>query len=154
RIGDVGRDRRGAVGRPDGAGDEAAAAVLLLGDGGGLAHQGGAGDVELVGDLLHAVIGLGDAGGGERIGAHEVGAGAEIGEVDVAHRIGPAQVEEIVVAAHLAVPGVEARAAIPLLVEPERLDHGAHGAVEHQDALGGEAPQLGLDGRHLFDWYG
>src|SRR5262249_57612989 len=44
-------------------------------------------------------------------------------------------------AAHLAVPGIEARAAIAFLVEPERLDHGAHGAVEHQDALGREAAE-------------
>ena len=50
-----------------------------------------------------------------------------------------AQDEEIVVAAHLAVPGIEARAAIALLVEPERLDHRAHGTVEHQDALGRDA---------------
>ena len=55
--------------------------------------------------------------------------------MDVAHRVRPAQVQQVVVAAHLAVPGVEARAAIALLVELERLDHGAHGAVEHQNAL-------------------
>ena len=47
--------------------------------------------------------------------------------------------QQIVVAAHLAVPGVEARAAIAVLVEPELLDHGAHGAVEHQDALARDA---------------
>ncbi len=61
--------------------------------------------------------------------------------MDVADRARPAEVEQVVVAAHLAVPGVEARAAIALLVELERLDHRAHGAVEHQDALaegGGE----------------
>ena len=52
-----------------------------------------------------------------------------------------AEVEQIIVAAHLAVPGVEARAAIALLVEAERLDHGAHGAVEHEDALGRESAQ-------------
>ena len=49
---------------------------------------------------------------------------------------GLAENEEIVVAANLPVPRIEARAAIALLVEPERLDHGAHGAVEHEDALG------------------
>ena len=54
---------------------------------------------------------------------------------------GAAEIEQIVVAADLAVPGVEARAAITFLVEAERLDHGAHGAVEHQDALGGEPAQ-------------
>ena len=55
--------------------------------------------------------------------------------MNVAHSIGPAQIEQVVVAAHLAVPGVEARAAIAFLVELEPLDHRAHGAVEHEDAL-------------------
>ncbi len=63
--------------------------------------------------------------------------------MDVAHRVRLAEDEQIVVAAHLAVPGVEARAAIALLVEPEPLDHGAHGAVEHQDALA-QQPQQGF----------
>ena len=134
-IGDVRRDRGGAVGRPERAGDETAPAVFFLGQRGRLARQRRARLVELVGDVLHAVIGLRDRGGGERVGGDDVGAGAEIGEMDVAHRVRPAQIEQVVVAAHLAVPGVEARAAIALLVELERLDHGAHGAVEHQDAL-------------------
>ncbi len=60
--------------------------------------------------------------------------------MDVAHRVRAAQIEQVVVAAHLAVPRVEARAAERLLVEPERLDHGAHGAVEHEDALGRDPP--------------
>ena len=57
-----------------------------------------------------------------------------------------AEDEQVVVAAHLPVPGIEARAAIAILVEPERLDHGAHGAVEHQDALGREAAERGVVG--------
>ncbi len=67
--------------------------------------------------------------------------------MDGAHGVRPAEIEQIVVAAHLAVPGVEARAAKAFLVEPERLDHRAHGAVEHQNALGGETAQrrFGLD---------
>ena len=137
-IGDVGRDRGGAVGRPERAGDEARAAVLALRDVGGGAREPGALDVELVGDARHAVVGLRDAGRGEGVGRDDVGAGAEIGEMDVADRFRLAEDEQIVVAAHLPVPGIEARAAIALLVEPERLDHGAHGAVEHQDALGRE----------------
>ena len=60
--------------------------------------------------------------------------------MDVAHGIGPAEIQQVVVAAHLAIPGVEARAAIAFFVELERLDHGAHGAVEHQDT---PAQQLG-----------
>ena len=135
RIGHIGRDRGGAVGRADRTGDEARPAVLALRDVGGAAREPRALDVELVRELRHAVVGLRDAGRGERVGRDDVGAGAEIGEMDVAHRAGLAEDQQVVVAAHLAVPGVEARAAIAFLVEPERLDHGAHGAVEHQDAL-------------------
>ena len=113
---------------------------------GGLAREPGAFEVQLVGDLGHAVVGLRDAGRGERVGRDDVGAGAEIGEVDGAHRVRPRQIEQIVVAAHLAVPGVEARAAKAFLVEPERLDHRAHGAVEHQNALGGEPAQRRFGG--------
>ena len=51
---------------------------------------------------------------------------------------GCVEIEQIVIAAHLTVPGIEPRAAERILVEPQRLDHGAHGAVEHEDALGGE----------------
>src|SRR5262249_62106565 len=68
--------------------------------------------------------------------------------MNVADLGGLAEDEEIVVAAHLAIPGIEARAAIAFLVEAERLDHGAHGAVEHQDALGCEAAQRLLGARH------
>ncbi len=57
------------------------------------------------------------------------------------HSVRPAEIEKIVVAAHLAVPGVEAGAAVASLVETERLDHRSHGAVEHEDALGGKLAQ-------------
>ena len=134
-IGHVRRDRGGAVGRAQSAGDEAPLAVFLLGRGRRVARQRRARRVEFVGDALHAVIGLRDGGGGEGVGRDDVGAGAEIGEMNVAHGVRTAQIEQIVVAAHLAVPGVETRAAIAFLVELERLDHGAHGAVEHQNAL-------------------
>ena len=83
----------------------------------------------------------------EGVGRYDVGAGAEIGEVDLANLRRLAEDEQVVVSAHLAVPGIEARAAIALLVEPERLDHGAHGAVQHQDALRGEAAKGLLGGR-------
>src|SRR3954462_482049 len=66
--------------------------------------------------------------------------------MDVADRIRPREIQEIVVAAHLAVPGVEARATEFLLLQLQRLDHGAHGAVEHQDALRRELAEPGFDG--------
>ena len=144
RIQNIRRDRGGAVGRADGAGDEALLAIFVVGDARGVAGEAGAFQVQFVGDLRHGVIGLRDARRGEGVGRDDVGAGAEIGEVDGAHRVRPAEIEQVVVAAHLAVPGIEARAAKAFLVEAERLDHGAHGAVEHQNALGGEPAQRGF----------
>ena len=63
--------------------------------------------------------------------------------MDIAHGIGTTEVEQIVVAAHLAIPGVETRAAIAFLVQLQRLDHGAHGTIEHQDALLEQTEKLG-----------
>ena len=154
RIGDIRRDRRGAVGRPERAGDEALAAVLVLGRDRGGAHQPRALEVQLVGDLLHAVIGLRDRRRGERVGRDDVGAGAEVGEMDVAHRLRLAEIEQIVVAAHLAVPGIEARAAIAGLVQLVVLDHRAHRAVEHENALGGLGAQGLLNAHYAASCYG
>ena len=112
----------------------------------GVGGKTGAGDVELVGDFFHAVVGLGDRGRRERVGRDDIGAGAQVGDVNVADRVRAAQVEQIVVAAHLAVPRVEARAAIAFLAQAERLDHGAHGAVEHEDALRRQRTQFRFDG--------
>ena len=98
-------------------------------------------------DLRHAVVGLGDAGRGERVGGDDVCAGAEISEVDRAHRAGAAQVEEIVIAADLAIPRIEARPAIALLVETQCLDHRPHGAVEDKNAFSRKLTQC-----RLFFW--
>ena len=136
RIAHVRRDRRRAVGRTDRARDEALALILVLGGQRGGAHQPRTLEVQLIRDVLHAVIGLRDRRRGERVGRNDVGAGAEVGEMDVAHRLRLAKIQQIVVAAYLAVPGIEARAAIAGLVQFVFLDHRAHRAVEHEDALG------------------
>ena len=60
--------------------------------------------------------------------------------------LGRAEDQQVVVAAHVLRPVGEARAAIAGLVELEVLDFGAHGAVEHQDALGGGMAQRRFDG--------
>ena len=64
------------------------AAVLVLRAIGRLAREPRAFEVELVGDLCHAVVGLRDAGRGEGVGRDDVGAGAEIGEMDGADGVG------------------------------------------------------------------
>ena len=61
-VQNVWRNRRGAVGRTDGAGDEAGATVLILHGLRGAARKLRTLEVQFVGDLSHAVIGLCDPG--------------------------------------------------------------------------------------------
>ena len=137
RIVHVRRDRERAVRRADGAGHEAAAAVFLLGEKRRLAGKARALEVQVVDDLLHAVIGLGDGGAGEGVGLDDVGAGAEIVEVHVAHRVGLGEDQQVVVAFDVLLPVLEALAAKILFREARALQLRAHRAVEHENALGG-----------------
>ena len=57
----------------------------------------------------------------------------EIGEMDVADRVGLRQHQQIVIAAQIARPVGEALAAEIRFGELALLDHRAHGAVEHED---------------------
>ncbi len=68
----------------------------------------------------------------EAVGLHEIGAGAEIGEMDVADQVGPRQVQDL--------RAVLLAAIIALDIEVERLDAAAHGAVAQQ-----HAPLQGLE---------
>src|SRR4029453_9735843 len=136
RIVHVGRDRGGAVGRTDGAGDKAGFLGRLLGPGvGGRARDLGGGDIHLVGDVLEPVIGLADRLGIEGVGLDDVGAGFGIGIVGRGGGFGVGEPQEIVVALEVARVVLEAGAAIARLVQLVALDHGAHGAVENEDAL-------------------
>ena len=103
RIVHVGRDRGGAVGGADGAGDEARLVGRLLGPGiGRLARELGRGDVHLIGDVLEPVIGLADGLGVEGVGLDDVGAGFEIGIMDLADDLRLGQHQQIVVALEIA----------------------------------------------------
>ena len=135
---DVGRDRQRAVGRAHRAGDEARAIRRprgpLVGD---AARDARALDVDLVGQRLEAVVGLRDRRGRERVGLDDVGAGLEVLRVDAGDVVGLRQDEQIAVA--LEVVRVIARSASPrksASVSFEPLDHRAHRAVEHENALG------------------
>ena len=134
-IVDVGRDRGGAVGRAERAGDEAALAVDALGLQRRAAGETRAVAVELVDHLLHAVVGLGDRGRGEGVGLEDVRAGDRIGEVDVLDRLRLGQGQKVVVALEMALAADEALAAEMVLLERELLDLRAHRAVEDENAL-------------------
>ena len=71
--------------------------------------------------------------------------------MDFAHRVRLRQREQIVVAAHVALPVLEAGIAEGGFVEPALLQHGAHAAVEQQNALGGEGAEVGFG---FGDWCG
>ena len=98
-IVDVGRDRQGLVGRAERAGDEARLARVLRrrGIGAGARDLRG-GEVDLARLVLDAVVGLADRVGVEGVGRQQVGAGLDVGVADLAHDLGPRQVQQIVVA--------------------------------------------------------
>ena len=142
RIVDVRRQRQGTRGRPQHAGDEARplrCAELV----GHLAGEFRAGVVQLVHQRLHAVIGQGDGVGVEGVGFENVGTGGEILAVNLAYHLRPRQQQEIVVALEIARPVGKAFAAIIRLGQRVALDHGAHGAVEDEDALLRQGLQFG-----------
>ncbi len=73
--------------------------------------------------------------------------------MDVLDRLRLRQDQEVVVAAQIAVKILVALAAKRRLVIFQRLDHGAHGAVEHQDALAREVEEGGSLRRKLAKSY-
>ena len=149
---DVGRDRGRAGGGAERAGDVARPRRV----GGGDRLDRGAREprrlvVDLVGELLHAVVAQRDRGGVEGVGLDEVGAGGEVLLVDRGHQLRLGQRQQVVVALEVAGPVGEALAAVAGLVGPVALDRGAHRAVEDEDALAHELgqlrPEIGADER-------
>ena len=135
RVGDVGGERGGAVGRPEDARDEARAIRCAGGGGvGGLAGQARAFDVQLAHQGSHVVVGHRHGVGVEGVGLDDVGTGVEVGGMDAADQLGPGQRQQVVVALQVRRPVGEARAAEVRLRERVLLDHRAHRAVEQQDA--------------------
>ncbi len=132
---DLRRQRQGHVRRADGTSNEARAtidAVRLLGSFAGEAS----GDLVQFDDLVDGVVvTLRHAVGRERVGLDDVGTCQEVVEMDPAHRVGLRDREQLVVAAEVAAVVTEPVAPKGLVGQPERLDLGAHGTVEHDDAL-------------------
>ena len=132
----VGRDRRGPRRRAERAGDVARA---LGGPRGHLvAHRAGQLrrlEVELVGELLHAVVGQRDRVGVEGVGLDEVGAGLEVLAVDAGDDVRLGEREQVVVADQVARPVREPLAAVARLVRSVPLDRRTHRTVDHEDAL-------------------
>ena len=154
RVVDVGRDRRGAAGRAEHAGDEARLARV----GGGkfvakFAGQPGALEVQFVDDLGQVVVGLRNGSGVESAGFENVGTGFQVFAVDAADDRGLGQHQQVVVAFEVVRVIGEARAAVVGFLQTVALDHRAHGAVEDEQALleqGGKfGGTVGLQHDHL-----
>ena len=135
RIVDVGGNRRGAIGRPQCAGHETRPAVLLFDFVGHRTRESGRFEIQFVDQVLHSVVGLRDRGRVKRVGLDQVGARGEILRVDFADDRGLRERQKVVVAFEIAREVLEALAAIAGLIELVALDHGAHRAVQYDDAL-------------------
>ena len=134
RIVDIRGNARRAVGGAQHAGDP----TRLRGSGErirGAAGDGGGFVVDLAHRVLQAVVGLGDARGGEGVGGDDVRARRQVGAVDVLHRIRSRQRKNIAIALQRLVVVGETPAAVVGFEQAELLQHRAHGAVEHQHAL-------------------
>ena len=148
RVVDVRRERGRPVGRPQRSGDVAGAGrvrpLRFVGRGAG---EAGRRDVHLADDVVaQAVVGLGDAGRGERVGGDDVGPGGKVGRVRRLHGRRLRQAEEVVVAPHVTRVIGEARPAEVALAEAVALEHRPHRPVEDENPVReepGEARQPG-----------
>ena len=132
-IGDVRRDRRRAIGRPDRPRDEALGTCLFSNLVAGRSREPRALEVELVSQIFQPVIGLGDGRRRESVGFDNVGAGFKILDMNILDRLGLRQRQQIVIAPQILGVTLEAFAAEIAFRELMALDHRAHGAVEDQD---------------------
>src|SRR5574343_1950200 len=151
---DVRRDRRRAAGRAEHAGDEAR--LGRVGGGeliGQHAGQAGAFEIQFVDQLGQVVVGLRDGGRVEGAGLEDIGAGFQVFAMEAADDVGPGQDQQVVVALDVVRVILEALAAVIGFGQPMALDHGAHGAVEDEQALlkkGGKfGGTVGLNHDHL-----
>jgi hypothetical protein len=133
---DVGRDRRGARGRPDDAGDKAGPGRVAGGE--LVAHrprQLRAGDIQLMHDGFEVVIGLRNAGRVEGVGFDDVRASRQILGVNRADEIGRVSSSRSLLPFRSCACVGEAAAAVIRLLQPMALDHRSHRAVENEDVL-------------------
>ena len=126
---------------PDRAGNEAIGA-------GGLARDPSTRDVHVVHGVLERVVRLPDRRRCERVRRRDVGAGREVRIVDLAHDVGPRQVQQVRVVLHIPRVRREALTAEIGLGETPALEQNAPRAIEHEDPLGCEAAYVVGDVSH------
>ena len=138
RVRDIRRDAERPVRRAHGAEDEPGPAAAVFG--GGVRRDGAAGifgseAVQLERPVGQPVVGQRHRRSVEGVGGERVGAGVEVLPVDPFHQFRAGEREHIVEPLQRLRVVRESRAAKAGLVQPLRLQHGAHRAVEHQDPL-------------------
>mmetsp|Transcript_17649 Transcript_17649/g.35512 ORF Transcript_17649/g.35512 Transcript_17649/m.35512 type:complete len:254 (+) Transcript_17649:3428-4189(+) len=138
RILDGRRDRQGAVGRADGAGDEARTGGFRSGDLLGSVNSKLACHlVQLVHHVLHTVVGLSDHRTRERVRLANVGTARKVAAVDLPNGIGLREDKQVIVALEL----LRLRHVGELVTAEVRLgelvllNSGAHGTIDDHDAL-------------------
>ena len=125
--------------------DDVKAAAARIAGGefvGRLPGQLGGGAVDLLDVVLERVVLERDRGGVEGVGLDEIGPGLEEGAVDAGDQLGLGQAEQVAAAAQVHGVAGKTLAAEIRLLQVVGLDHGAHGAVEEQDAFGEQGAQL------------
>ena len=140
-IVDVGRQRSGAVRRPQRAGDEAAPAVRLFRLDRRPPRQSRPVAIEFIDQVLHAVVGLRDRGRGEGVGLENVRARQRVGEMDVFDRLRLGQGQKIIVALQWRSQAMKTFAAEVASRRAQALDLGAHRSVDQQNPLARGAAQ-------------
>src|SRR6185436_821117 len=110
----------------------------LVSGGAGIA---GAGAVEFIHELRHAIVGHRDRIRIEGIGFDDVCAGFQIGGVNAADDLRLRQSEQVVIALLVAAVFMKSIAVVMMGVQSMALDHGAHRAVEHEYSLGEKVVQ-------------
>ena len=130
------RNGTGAAGRPEHASHKTRFGRILRGHFiAEFSRQTRRGKVEFVAQVFHVVIGHGNARGVEGIGFQNVGTGFKVSALDLADHVWFGDAEQIVIARDIHVVISKARAAIIRLLQLVALDHGAHTAIQNQDAL-------------------
>ena len=98
----------------------------------------GIGQIQLVGQRLHPVVGQGNARGIEGVCFDDVRPGLEIGPVDGTDQLRLCETQKIVMSLQITIPIGKALASKISLQQDILLDHSAHRAIENDDALGQE----------------
>ena len=142
RVGDVARDGELLVRRADRSRDESRP-VGGRGHGrvGRLAGQPRRGKVELPHPVGQAEVGQRHARRAERVGLDDVGAGGQIGGVDVPDRVPLREDQDVDAVLQVARVVAERGPAKPTLVQSQGVHHRAHRPVQDNDTLGQQVEQ-------------